>query len=109
MYADNVTASMKAAMDETERRREKQAAYNTEHGITPRGVNKAIDEGLRAIIPQKPDDKKPRLDLKKIPKDEYPSLVRELSAQMELASANLEFERAAELRDIIADIKKSLK
>lgn len=108
MYADAVTASMKAAIDETDRRREKQAEYNQLHNITPRGINRAIDEGLRAIIPQKEDTSK-KLNLKKIPKDEYPALVRELTAQMELASANLEFERAAELRDSIADIKKSMK
>lgn len=108
MYADTVTASMKAAIDETDRRREKQAEYNQQHNITPRGVNKAIDEGLRALIPQKEDTSK-KLNLKKIPKDEYPVLVRELTAQMELASANLEFERAAELRDSITDIKKSMK
>lgn len=108
MYADTMTDSMKAAIDETDRRREKQAAYNIAHNITPRGVNKAIDEGLRAIIPQKEDTSK-KLNLKKIPKDEYPALVRELTAQMELASANLEFERAAELRDTISDIKKSMK
>jgi excinuclease ABC subunit B len=108
MYADNITKSMQAAIDETDRRREKQVAYNLEHGVTPRGINKAIDEGLRAIIPQK-DDKKPTLNLKKIPRDEYPALIRELTAQMELASANLEFERAAELRDSIEDIKKTMK
>lgn len=108
MYADSITDSMRSAIDETERRREKQALYNTKHGITPKGVDKAIDEGLRAIIPQKEDSKKPTLNLKKIPKDEYPSLIRELTAQMELASANLEFEKAAELRDTIADIKKMM-
>ena len=110
MYADNMTNSMKIAIDETNRRREKQSDYNKQHDITPRGVDKAIDEGLRAIIPQKDDDKKKdKLNLKKIPKDEYPALVRELTAQMELASANLEFERAAELRDTITDIKQTMK
>ncbi len=109
MYADNITDSMRAAIDETARRREKQEAFNKEHGITPVGVDKAIGEGLRAIIPQKEGDKKAKLNLKKIPKDEYPALVRELTAQMELASANLEFERAAELRDTIADIKQTIK
>jgi excinuclease ABC subunit B len=104
MYADVMTRSMKAAIDETNRRREIQEAYNTTHDITPRGVAKAIDEGLRAIIPQK-EDQTPKLDLKKIPKDEYASLVKDLTGQMNLASANLEFERAAELRDLIADIK----
>lgn len=108
MYADRITDSMQRAIDETNRRRSIQETYNTEHGITPRGVAKAIDEGLRAIIPQKEQDNAKKLDLKKIPKDEYPHLVRELSAQMELAAANLEFERAAELRDTINDIKKSM-
>ncbi|HRJ06291.1 MAG TPA: excinuclease ABC subunit UvrB [Candidatus Saccharibacteria bacterium] len=104
MYADTITRSMQAAIDETNRRRSIQEAYNTEHNITPTSIAKAIDEGLRAIIPMK-EDGKPKIDLKKIPKDEYGSLVKDLSAQMELASANLEFEKAAELRDLIAEIK----
>lgn len=107
MYADTVTRSMKQAIDETDRRRTIQEAYNTEHGITPTSVAKAIDEGLRAIIPKK-DDGKPKIDLKKIPKDEYASLIKDLSAQMDLASANLEFEKAAELRDLITEIKNKL-
>lgn len=107
MYADNMTDSMKRAISETNRRREIQHAYNIEHGITPRGVDKAIDEGLRAIIPQK-EDTKNKLNLNKIPKDEYGSLVKDLEGQMKLASANLEFERAAELRDLIADIKSRM-
>ena len=108
MYADRHTESMKRAMSETNRRREIQEAYNTEHGITPRGVDKAIDEGLRAIIPQKDTDKKDKINLNKIPKDEYESLVKDLSGQMKLASANLEFERAAELRDLIDEIKQKM-
>lgn len=107
MYADKITRSMQAAIDETNRRRGIQEAYNTEHGITPTTVAKAIDEGLRAIIPQK-EDTKPKLDLKKIPKDEYASLIKDLAGQMEIASANLEFEKAAELRDLIAEIKEKL-
>lgn len=105
LYADTVTRSMQAAIDETNRRRGIQEAYNKEHGITPKSVSKEIGEGLRAIIPMKEDDKKPKLDLKKIPKDEYDSLVKDLTGQMELASANLEFEKAAELRDLIAEIR----
>ena len=108
MYADTMTRSMQAAIDETNRRRAIQQAYNTEHGITPTSVAKEIGEGLRAIIPMKEDDKKAKIDLKKIPKDEYATLIKELSAQMELASANLEFEKAAELRDVIADIKQKM-
>lgn len=107
MYADKITHSIQAAIDETNRRRSIQEAYNTEHGITPTTVAKAIDEGLRAIIPQK-EDTKPKLDLKKIPKDEYASLIKDLSGQMEIASANLEFEKAAELRDLITEIREKL-
>ena len=107
MYGDSITDSMRRAIDETKRRREIQQAYNREHGITPRGINKAIDEGLRSIIPQKEDDT-PKLDLRKIPKDEYKSLIKDLTGQMNLASANLEFERAAELRDLIAEVKSKL-
>lgn len=107
MYADNVTDSMRRAIDETNRRRDIQHEYNVKHRITPRGVDKAIDEGLRAIIPQK-EDTKNKLNLNKIPKDEYGSLVKDLEGQMKLASANLEFERAAELRDLIADIKSKM-
>lgn len=107
MYADNMTRSMKAAIDETNRRRSIQEQYNTEHGITPTSIAKAIDEGLRAIIPMKEDTSK-KLNLSKIPKDEYPGLIKDLSAQMDLASANLEFEKAAEMRDQIAEIKQRM-
>ena len=108
MYADAITRSMKAAIDETNRRRGIQEAYNTEHGITPTSVAKEIGEGLRAIIPAKEDDKKLKLNLAKIPKDEYKSLIKDLTSQMELASANLEFEKAAEIRDMISDIRQKL-
>lgn len=104
MYGDTITKSMQAAIDETKRRRKIQEDYNKAHGITPKGIQKKIDEGLRALIPTKEDDK-PKLDLKKIPKDEYATLVKDLTSQMELASANLEFEKAAELRDLIGEIK----
>lgn len=107
LYADRITDSMRAAMDETNRRRGIQEAYNKEHGITPTTVAKEIDEGLRALIPMKEDDK-PKVDLKKIPKDEYASLIKDLSGQMELASANLEFEKAAELRDLITEVRSKM-
>lgn len=106
LYGDKVTDSMRRAIDETNRRRAIQEAYNTEHGITPQSIAKEVGEGLRAIIPQK--DTKPKLDLKKIPKDEYRTLVDDLTSQMELASANLEFEKAAELRDLIAEIREKM-
>lgn len=108
MYADAMTRSMRAAIDETNRRRSIQEAYNTEHGITPTSVDKAIDEGLRSILPVKDDGKKSKLNLKKIPKDEYATLIKELASQMDMASANLEFEKAAELRDLIDEIKQKM-
>lgn len=108
MFADKYTDSMKRAIDETNRRRDIQSSYNKKHGILPVSVNKAIDDGLRSIIPQKDSDKKDKVILKKIPKEEYPHMVRDLTSQMELASANLEFEKAAELRDLISEIKQSI-
>lgn len=106
MYADHVTKSMQKTIDETTRRREIQENYNKEHGITPTGISRAIEAGLRPDLPE--EAKRAKLDLKKIPKDEYKSLVKDLTAQMELAAANLQFEQAAELRDIIEDIKAKM-
>ncbi len=106
MYADNITRSMRVTLDETNRRRKIQETYNQKHGITPTGVNKAIDEGLRSVIPE--EAKQAKKDLNKIPKDEIPTVIKDLSAQMELAAQNLQFEQAAELRDIISDLKAKL-
>lgn len=106
MYADTITKSMQRTIDETNRRRGIQEAYNTEHGITPTGISKAIEKGMRPDLPE--EAKRAKLDLKKIPKDEYKHLIKDLTAQMDLAAANLEFEKAAELRDIITDIKNKL-
>ena len=106
MYADKITRSMHVALDETNRRREIQQKYNQENGITPKSVASEIKEGLRAILPAK--DKKPKLDLKKIPRDEWQNVIADLTAQMKAASASLEFELAADLRDQIAEIRKKL-
>ena len=108
MYGDKITKSMQFTIDETKRRRAIQEAYNTKNNITPTGVDKIIDEGLRAIIGAPIKDTKPKLNLKKIPKDEYGNLIKELESQMDLASANLRFEEAADLRDQIAKIKKRI-
>lgn len=105
MYADRMTGSMQRTIDETNRRRKIQEAYNKTHKITPAGIAKNIEKGLR---PDMPDSLKPKLDLKKVPKDEYKHLIRDLSRQMDLAAANLQFEKAAELRDLIAEIKKQI-
>ena len=107
MYADVMTESMKKAIFEMDRRRNIQLAYNKEHNITPESIAKEVTEGLRGLIPKKADESH-KLNLKKIPRDEYPGLIRELTGQMDLASANLEFEKAAELRDQIIEIKSKL-
>lgn len=106
MYADSITDSMERAITETYRRRKIQQKYNEEHHITPQSIAKEIGEGLRAIIPEK--EKSNKLDLRKIPREELPQIIKELTSQMQLAAANLEFERAAELRDQIEDIKAAL-
>jgi excinuclease ABC subunit B len=104
MYADRVTGSMQVAIEETNRRREKQLAYNDTHGITPQGIKKAIAERIAEEREAEVADVQ-ALDLAKIPKDELKHLVRQLNEQMELAAANLQFEKAAELRDQIAEIR----
>ncbi|HPR09479.1 MAG TPA: excinuclease ABC subunit UvrB [Candidatus Saccharibacteria bacterium] len=106
MYADTITKSMQKTIDETTRRRAIQEAYNQEHGIIPIGISKSIEKGLRPDLPE--EAKRAKLDLKKIPKDEYKHLIKDLSAQMDLAAANLQFEQAAELRDLIAQIKTEM-
>ena len=103
MYADNITESMEHAITETNRRREIQEQYNHAHHITPRGIKKEISAGLRAIIPEK--EQKNALDLRKVPTEEYPKLIKQLESEMRLAAANLDFERAASLRDLIEEIK----
>ena len=103
MYADHITESMERAITETNRRREIQEAYNKKHHITPHSVKKEVSQGLRAIIPEKA--KANKLDFRKVPKDEIPSILKELESQMKLAAANLEFERAADLRDLIEQTK----
>ena len=105
MYGDVITGSMKRAIDETNRRRKIQHKYNISHGITPTSIAKAIEERL-SQNQDKPKQKK--LNLNKIPKDEYGALIKDLTGQMDLASANLQFEQAAELRDLIAEIKAKL-
>jgi excinuclease ABC subunit B len=106
MYADRITKSMQKTIDETTRRHKIQETYNKEHGITPTGITRAVEKGMRPELPE--EAQRAKLDLKKIPKDEYGSLIKDLTSQMDLASANLQFETAAELRDLINDIKQKL-
>jgi excinuclease ABC subunit B len=106
MYANAVTKSMQRTIDETERRRKIQTEYNEKHDITPKGISKSIEKGMRPDMPE--EAKRAKLNLKKIPKDEYGSLIKDLNSQMDLASANLQFETAADLRDLIAEIKQKM-
>ena len=106
MYADYITESMEKAITETNRRREIQQKYNEEHHIVPTSIKKEISLGLRAIIPE--EKKEDKLDIKRIPKDELPNLIKQLSSEMQLAAANLEFEKAAALRDEIEKIKAEI-
>ncbi len=104
MYADKITGSMERTMSETTRRRKIQKAYNDKHGITPEGIQKIIEERLKKEEAAPKDE----LQLDKIPKDEYRRMIKELTFQMDIASRDLRFEEAAELRDTIQKIKAKL-
>ncbi len=105
MYADTVTDSMRRAIEETERRRSIQQAYNSEHGITPQGIRKTvhdITERVKAIA----ETRAPYVTQGQVPKDDLVRLIKDLESQMKLAARNLEFEKAALLRDQIVDLRK---
>lgn len=108
MYADHITRSMQATIEETDKRRIIQEAYNKEHNITPTSSGRAVQAGMQGDAKAEKEARGRKLNLNKIPKDEYQSLVKDLEAQMDLASQNLQFEQAADLRDTIADIKQRL-
>jgi excinuclease ABC subunit B len=104
MYADRVTDSMKAAIDETNRRREKQTAYNLEHGITPETVMKEIrdiHESLRRVA-----ESRAELQVEGKEPEEIAEMMGRLEAQMKEAARNLEFERAAALRDEVLQLRR---
>ena len=108
MYADVVTDSMKRAIDETERRRQIQESHNRENGITPQSIRKTIrdiTERVRAISEPQLDHSISGDDL---PKEDITRLIKDLESQMKSASRDLEFEKAALLRDQIVDLRKVL-
>jgi len=110
MYADRVTESMRRAIDETYRRREKQQAYNEAHGLTPVGIRKAIrdiTERVKAIADTREELSTARAAAD-LPKDELYRLIRDLEAQMKEAARALEFERAALLRDQVIELRRTL-
>lgn len=102
MYADKVTKSMQRAIDETKRRREKQIAFNKQHGITPQTVKKAVRDVIEATkVAEEPATYK----VSRTNKKERQKLIRELEREMKEAAKALQFERAAELRDLILELK----
>ncbi len=104
MYAKRMTDSMKATIETTQKRREKQIAYNKKHGITPTTTIRELDTNLKVEESGELYSKRSKLD--NMPKAERQQLVKELKAKMLAAAKNLEFEEAARLRDEIAKVKK---
>ncbi len=106
MYADRVTDSMRRAIDETERRRGIQAEFNREHGIEPEGIRKAIRDITDRV--KQVAEEGPAYVTGAIPKDEIARLIKDMEKQMKEAAKNLEFEKAALLRDRIVDLRREL-
>jgi excinuclease ABC subunit B len=109
LYADTITDSMKRAIEETERRREVQMAYNLEHGITPESIKKSISDVLSSVsekdyytVPATPDVEKSG----RLTKEELSAQIEQLEKEMRAAAKRLEFERAAEFRDQIREMEK---
>ncbi len=109
MYADRVTAAMQAALAETDRRRSLQLAYNAAHGIEPRSVMREVrglSEELRKVAE---DAAHYEVKAERIPRDELNVVIAQLEAEMQRAATELAFERAAALRDQIADLRETLR
>jgi excinuclease ABC subunit B len=101
MYADRITPSMRAAIRETLARRRQQATYNRRHNITPRSISKPLRPSLitTAVTAARQAISAP-------PREEFSRIIKELESKMRLAAANLEFEQAAQLRDLIAELRQ---
>ena len=115
LYADKMTDAMRAAISETDRRRTIQEAYNREHGIEPRSIVKSIrdlTDRVRVLAEEKGEyvtengDKAPRLDPITLPKDELAKLIKNIEKEMKEAAKDLEFERAAALRDQLIELRQ---
>ena len=123
MYADNITDSMRAALNETNRRRGLQQAYNEEHGIDPQTIRKAVTDILLVLrgqeegapVPEKLSSKRVRIDeqarrdLAELPEDDLHRLIHSLELEMEEAAEDLRFEYAARLRDEIRELRRDLR
>ena len=104
MYADSITQSMQKAIEETKRRRQIQEAYNKEHGITPQGIKKSIKDITERV--QAVAEARVPYMATPIPKEEINHLIKQLESQMKAAAKNLEFEKAAMIRDRIIELRK---
>jgi excinuclease ABC subunit B len=109
MYADHITGSMKQSIDEVQRRRKIQEEYNKAHGITPTGIKKSIKESRLAGMKSAAEKAAEEGDLSRMSKQDIAYLVEELRDEMDLAAKNLDFEKAAELRDRISKIRQNKK
>ena len=108
MYADVMTDSMRNAIEETNRRREIQEAYNKEHGITPTTIKKAVRDLIAVSKAVAETEVKLKKDPESMSKKELKNLISQLEKQMRQAAADLNFEQAAELRDKMIELKKNL-
>jgi len=104
MYADSITQSMQRAIEETGRRRQIQEAYNKKHGITPQGIRKAIKDIAERV--QAVAETRAPYTVTPISKEEISQLIKQLESQMKAAAKNLEFEKAAMIRDRISELRK---
>jgi excinuclease ABC subunit B len=123
MYADTITDSMQRAIDETQRRRQRQLAYNEAHGINPQTIRKAVGDILSALglssdsgapVPGKDrrrqsERDKVKRDLKTLPQQELARLIQTLEEEMHEAAAELKFEYAARLRDEVNELRRELR
>jgi len=107
MYADKITDSMQKAIEETERRREKQMAYNKEHNITPQTIQKDVRDVIRATLEadDQSENKQKAKSLSKLTKKEREKVLQNIEHEMKEAAKALDFEKAAELRDVLFELK----
>ena len=108
MYADTVTDSMRLAMEETKRRREIQMRYNEEHGITPQTIQKSVRDLISISKKVAAEEMRMEKDPESMSRKELEKLIADVTKQMKKAAAELNFETAAELRDKLVDLKKTL-
>lgn len=105
MYADQETKSMKAAIEEVDRRREYQLAYNKKHNITPKSINKALRDRLIEKVEELEEESgKKNLTVDDIPEKDKKEMIALLEAQMTEAASLLDFEQAAKIRDQIKEL-----